>query len=102
MLRITHLSTYSLIFSRGLFQLEGNIYALAAIVLASLPLISSISNIMLANNLRDLTMDIENHRYTLIYYIDVQRVSASLNFLLCLVMGPLSLAYWQVSIIGRF
>ena len=56
-------------FSRGLFQLEGNIYALAAIVLASLPLISSISNIMLANNLRDLTMDIENHRYTLIYYI---------------------------------
>ena len=24
---------------------------------------------MLANNLRDLTMDIENHRYTLIYYI---------------------------------
>ena len=56
-------------FSSGLFQLEGNIYSLAAIILASLPLISSISNIMLANNLRDLTMDIENHRYTLIYYI---------------------------------
>jgi 1,4-dihydroxy-2-naphthoate polyprenyltransferase len=56
-------------FSSGLFQLEGNLYALAAIILASLPLISSISNIMLANNLRDLTMDIENHRYTLIYYI---------------------------------
>ena len=26
-------------------------------------------NIMLANNLRDLDTDIENHRYTLVYYI---------------------------------
>ena len=28
-----------------------------------------IANIMLANNLRDLETDIENHRYTLVYYI---------------------------------
>lgn len=51
-------------FTTGRFQLAGNIWSLAAIVLAALPLIASISNIMLANNLRDLSDDIDNHRYT--------------------------------------
>lgn len=53
----------------GQFQLIGHIWSLVVILLASLPMVASISNIMLANNLRDLTYDIENHRYTLIYYI---------------------------------
>lgn len=56
-------------FKSGQFQLIGHIWSLTVILLASLPMVASISNIMLANNLRDLTYDIENHRYTLIYYI---------------------------------
>ena len=56
-------------FASGAFRLDGNLWAVLAIVVASLPLVGSIANIMLANNLRDLDTDIENHRYTLVYYI---------------------------------
>ncbi|HHN6265463.1 TPA: 1,4-dihydroxy-2-naphthoate polyprenyltransferase [Enterococcus faecium] len=56
-------------FSSGQFDLVGNLWPIAAIVLASLPLVFTIANIMLANNLRDLDRDIENHRYTLVFYI---------------------------------
>ena len=70
-------------FASGAFRLDGNLWAVLAIVVASLPLVCSIANIMLANNLRDLDTDIENHRYTLVYYIGrpadcaVSSVSAS-------------------------
>lgn len=53
----------------GTFALTGNLWLVAALVLASLPLIFTIADIMLANNLRDLETDIKNHRYTLVYYI---------------------------------
>src|SRR5699024_5012203 len=53
----------------GIFDLTGQLWGVLAIVWASLPLVFTIANIMLANNLRDLEMDIENHRYTLVYYI---------------------------------
>lgn len=53
----------------GTFQLQGSIWSVLAIIWASIPLIFTIANIMLANNLRDLDRDIENHRYTLVYYI---------------------------------
>ncbi|KAF1297964.1 1,4-dihydroxy-2-naphthoate polyprenyltransferase [Enterococcus sp. JM4C] len=56
-------------FGSGLFALEGSIWAVLAVFVASLPLIFTIANIMLANNLRDLDRDIENRRYTLVYYI---------------------------------
>ena len=56
-------------FATGTFGLAGHLWAVCAIVLASLPLVFTIANIMLANNLRDLETDIENHRYTLVYYI---------------------------------
>ncbi|MDN6621761.1 MAG: UbiA family prenyltransferase, partial [Lactococcus sp.] len=52
-------------FRTGLFHLDGNIWSIAAIILAALPLVASIANVMLANNLRDLDLDIKNHRYTL-------------------------------------
>lgn len=55
--------------SNGLFSLTGNVWAVLAMIFASLPLVFTIANIMLANNLRDLETDIENHRYTLVYYI---------------------------------
>ncbi|MGK0552653.1 1,4-dihydroxy-2-naphthoate polyprenyltransferase [Enterococcus faecalis] len=56
-------------FAQGTFTLIGNLWAVVAIVWASLPMVFTIANIMLANNLRDLDTDIENHRYTLVYYI---------------------------------
>lgn len=56
-------------FAAGTFGLVGHLWAVCAIVLASLPLVFTIANIMLANNLRDLETDIENRRYTLVYYI---------------------------------
>jgi 1,4-dihydroxy-2-naphthoate octaprenyltransferase len=56
-------------FSRETFALSGNVWQTLAVVWASLPLVLSIANIMLANNLRDLERDIENQRYTLVYYI---------------------------------
>ncbi|MBO0440259.1 1,4-dihydroxy-2-naphthoate polyprenyltransferase [Candidatus Enterococcus ikei] len=55
--------------ARGTFALTGNLWAVLAIIWASLPMVFTIANIMLANNLRDLDTDIENHRYTLVYYI---------------------------------
>ncbi|MGQ7371186.1 1,4-dihydroxy-2-naphthoate polyprenyltransferase [Streptococcus suis] len=39
------------------------------ILFMSLPLVTLIANIMLANNTCDLEEDIRNHRYTLVYYI---------------------------------
>jgi 1,4-dihydroxy-2-naphthoate octaprenyltransferase len=56
-------------FSQETFALAGNIWQTLAVVWASLPLVLSIANIMLANNLRDLERDIENQRYTLVFYI---------------------------------
>lgn len=55
--------------SEGTFALTGSLCAVLAIIWASLPMVFTIANIMLANNLRDLDTDIENHRYTLVYYI---------------------------------
>ncbi|HFI0272877.1 TPA: 1,4-dihydroxy-2-naphthoate polyprenyltransferase [Streptococcus suis] len=39
------------------------------ILFMSLPLVTLIANVMLANNTCDLEEDIRNHRYTLVYYI---------------------------------
>ena len=73
---VIYINTYStkvfdliLSFQTGTFRLEGNIWSILTIILASLPLVFTIANIMLANNLRDLERDIENHRYTLVFYI---------------------------------
>lgn len=51
------------------FLLTGNIKSILIIFLQSLPLVCTIANIMLANNICDLETDISNHRYTLTYYI---------------------------------
>ena len=56
-------------FAANSFALSGDIVGAIAMVIASLPLVFTIANIMLANNLRDLDTDIKNHRYTLVYYI---------------------------------
>ncbi|MGG5372783.1 1,4-dihydroxy-2-naphthoate polyprenyltransferase [Enterococcus sp. AZ196] len=51
------------------FAVTGNTLAVLAVVWAALPLMLTIANIMLANNLSDLEQDVENHRYTLPFYI---------------------------------
>lgn len=51
------------------FNLYGDLRLLIAIVWASLPMVFTIANIMLANNLCDLEEDYTNHRYTLPFYI---------------------------------
>lgn len=56
-------------FKAGTFLFTGHMWQILAIFLASLPMVFTIANLMLANNLRDLETDIKNHRYTLVYYI---------------------------------
>ncbi|WP_099832340.1 1,4-dihydroxy-2-naphthoate polyprenyltransferase [Streptococcus suis] len=61
------------------------------IIFMSLPLVTLIANIMLANNTCDLEEDIRNHRYTLVYYIGKKNalklylVLASLPWLLWII-----------------
>ncbi|MDR2833123.1 MAG: 1,4-dihydroxy-2-naphthoate polyprenyltransferase [Streptococcaceae bacterium] len=65
--------SFMLDFSGNAFALSGSITSVLAIFWASLPLVFTIANIMLANNLRDLDTDVKNHRYTLVYYIGRKR-----------------------------
>lgn len=51
------------------FAVTGETRAVLAVIWAALPLMLTIANIMLANNLCDLEQDIQNHRYTLPFYI---------------------------------
>lgn len=59
-------------FANGQFMLSGNIKELIVSVWVSIPMMFTIANIMLANNLCDLDQDILNHRYTLPFYIGRQ------------------------------
>lgn len=65
------LISISFIFSRMIVNLM--IVDIIKILLASLPLIIMISNIMLANNLCDMESDIQNSRFTLPIYIGKKR-----------------------------
>lgn len=51
------------------FLAAGNLVHVMAVILQSLPLVFTIANIMLANNICDYETDISNQRYTLVYYI---------------------------------
>lgn len=68
-LNIAHLDIITFVWQGNLIGLYGNVFQLVAIVWASLPLIFTIANIMLANNLCDLDQDVKNHRYTLPFYL---------------------------------
>lgn len=59
----------SLIWQKEWVTLDVNIVEIFRIGIVSLPLIFTIANIMLANNLCDLEEDIRNNRFTLPYYI---------------------------------
>lgn len=64
------------------FAITGSTTAALAVVWASLPLIATIANIMLANNLCDLEQDIANHRYTLPFYLGKKNVVVLFNLLM--------------------
>lgn len=58
-----------LIFQGTSFLLIGDYLAIIKIIFVSLPTVFLIANIMLANNICDLDQDINNHRFTLPFYI---------------------------------
>ena len=64
------------------FAITGSTTAALAVVWASLPLIATIANIMLANNLCDLEQDIANHRYTLPSYLGKKNAVVLFNLLM--------------------
>lgn len=64
------------------FAITGSTTAALAVVWASLPLIATIANIMLANNICDLDQDIANHRYTLPFYLGKRNAVILFNVLM--------------------
>ena len=62
------------------------------VVLLSLPLVCTIANIMLSNNLCDLETDITNHRYTLVYYIGKKQALVVYQVLYAIAFGAILLA----------
>lgn len=105
-----YVNTYDLKFffldiSNWQFSVVGQIKPLLAIVWASLPMIFTIANIMLANNLCDLEEDIENHRYTLPFYIGRKNGVTLFNVLMygcyvTIVVGVLfSVYHWSMLIV---
>lgn len=90
----------------GSFSLAGNFWLVLTVIWASLPMVFTIANIMLANNLRDLDTDIKNHRYTLVYYIGRKQgiVLFQLLMLACYVvvlLGLVSGVYqWPILLVG--
>lgn len=71
-LNVYDLNVLGLVIADGQFLIHGDIKQLIVIAWASVPMMFTIANIMLANNLCDLEQDISNHRYTLPYYIGKQ------------------------------
>ncbi len=59
----------TLTYEKSMLNLSINIIEMFYMFLISLPLISGIANIMLANNICDIEEDVVNRRYTLPYYI---------------------------------
>jgi len=59
----------SLVFNNNLLNISINLVEVFYIILISIPTMSGIANIMLANNICDLKEDITNNRYTLPYYL---------------------------------
>lgn len=79
---LTFLVVYIHVYDQGIINLEMsneivkllvNIKFFIAIFIISLPVVTGISNIMLANNICDMEDDLENKRYTLPIYIGKER-----------------------------
>jgi len=59
----------SLLINNNILNISINLVEVFYIILISIPTMSGIANIMLANNICDLKEDITNNRYTLPYYL---------------------------------
>lgn len=57
----------------GVANIDWYWMATIRIAMMSVPLVSLIANIMLANNICDYEQDVRNHRFTLVHYIGKQR-----------------------------
>lgn len=60
---------FQVVYKNGMLNVNVNIVELLYIFLISIPSISCIANIMLANNICDIEEDLENKRYTLPIYV---------------------------------
>ncbi len=64
---------FQVVYKNGMLNVNVNIVELLYIFLISIPSISCIANIMLANNICDIEEDLENKRYTLPIYVGRER-----------------------------
>ena len=76
----------------SILTMQLDIVAQLKVFLLSLPLVCTIANIMLSNNICDLETDITNHRYTLVYYIGKKQELVVYQVLYAAVLGAMVLA----------
>jgi len=72
-IHVTDDQILSLAFSNGILDLKINLYEIISIFAYSVPAVTGIANIMLANNICDIEDDLENDRFTLPVYIGRRR-----------------------------
>jgi len=72
-IHIYDVNIVNVILQNGLIDIKINMLEVIYIFLLSIPTITSIGNIMLANNICDIEEDIENKRYTLPVYIGKEK-----------------------------
>ena len=75
----------------SILTMQLDIIAQLKVFLLSLPLVCTIANIMLSNNICDLETDITNHRYTLVYYIGKKQALVVYQVLYAVVLGAMVL-----------
>jgi 1,4-dihydroxy-2-naphthoate polyprenyltransferase len=71
----------TLAYNSGALNISVNVLEIIYIVLFSIPVISGIANIMLANNICDIEDDLENKRYTLPIYVGKAKALKIFKFL---------------------
>ena len=76
----------------SILTMQLDIIAQLKVFLLSLPLVCTIANIMLSNNICDLETDITNHRYTLVYYIGKKQALVVYQVLYAIAFGAMVLA----------
>ena len=76
----------------SILTMQLDIVAQLKVFLLSLPLVCTIANIMLSNNICDLETDITNHRYTLVYYIGKKQALVVYQVLYGVALGAILLA----------
>ena len=73
----------------SILTMQLDIIAQLKVFLLSLPLVCTIANIMLSNNICDLETDITNHRYTLVYYIGKKQALVVYQVLYAIAFGAI-------------